>query len=102
LVSTPLSNEIIVPNIWKNKIHVPNHQPEYIQSLVMAMFIMLIVRMSFEPTGIEGVSGFSPTKPLEIGTGSATLWRCFFPTSGTSLKLWGNCACYLGLTWRFP
>jgi hypothetical protein len=20
---------VIIPNIWKNKIHVPNHQPEY-------------------------------------------------------------------------
>jgi hypothetical protein len=35
-IPTPLKNMtssvgmMIIPNIWKNRIHVPNHQPEYI------------------------------------------------------------------------
>ena len=34
-IPTPLKNMslsvgMIIPNIWKNQIHVPNHQPEYI------------------------------------------------------------------------
>jgi len=29
---------MIIPNIWKNKIHVPNHQPEFIITTVGLMF----------------------------------------------------------------
>ena len=26
-IPTPLKNLMVIPNIWKNKSHVPNHQP---------------------------------------------------------------------------
>ena len=39
-IPTPLKNMsssvgMIIPNIWKNKIHVPNHQPIYIYITVV-------------------------------------------------------------------
>ena len=39
VVSTPLKNVKVswddeIPNIWKNKYHVPNHQPVYIYAYI--------------------------------------------------------------------
>ena len=43
-IPTPLKNlsssvGMVIPNIWKNKSHVPNHQPEKINGLVGLMDI---------------------------------------------------------------
>jgi hypothetical protein len=45
-VSTPLKNDGVsnswdydVPNTWKNKIHVPNHQPAMVFTMVMLSYV---------------------------------------------------------------
>ena len=45
-IPTPLKNMslsvgMIIPNIWKNQIHVPNHQPEYIYRQFPGVYIYI-------------------------------------------------------------
>jgi len=35
----PLEKWMIIPNIWKNKIHVPNHQPDSTANNVSTIFV---------------------------------------------------------------
>ena len=43
-IPTPLKNMslsvgMIIPNIWKNQIHVPNHQPDSTANIVSTIFV---------------------------------------------------------------
>ena len=37
----PLEKWMIIPNIWKNQIHVPNHQPDSMANNVSTIFLGL-------------------------------------------------------------
>ena len=59
---------MIIPNIWENKIDVPNHQP------VMVVFIFLTGR------GITLLSGFCRYDPRHsVSEGAKGGWHMFSP-----------------------
>jgi len=45
-----------IPNIWKNKIHVPNHQPVMVDWLMFCFCGKTSIISSFAPSGWENLT----------------------------------------------
>jgi hypothetical protein len=65
-----LSNGITLPNMWKNRIHVPNHQPDIINIHIIYNHIYIIIYTHSIP---ETIPVFLLVKAMKAKTGKGML-----------------------------
>ena len=87
--NVPIIIPIIFQNIWKNKIHVPNHQPASDPSMTTSMGCPLLLQpLASEAGALAGRAEQQPMAAAGTETSVLTGDQMIFPISGKIRWIW--------------